>query len=162
MGVLLYWLVLGRVSLPADDICRHIFMSLRVMSTVQDLGVLQASSLFPGFDRESGFSLAWRRRRKRVDLDIWSWSMIFFKGTFALQSSTATLLVPEEKWAPFASIAYRQLPSSLLFFLQESQPDGEFLSQSSEISAAPPHWQATHTVWCSGWCNFQGGCNFNI
>ena len=61
-------------------------------------------------------------------------------------SSTATLLVPEEKCAPFASMAYRELPSGLFFILQESLPDVEFLSQSSEISEAPQHWQATHTV----------------
>ena len=35
-------------------------------------------------------------------------------------SSTATLLVPEEKCAPFASMAYRQLPSGLFLFYKKA------------------------------------------
>jgi len=47
-------------------------------------------------------------------------------------------------------MAYRQLAKRSFVFLQESRPDEEFLSQSSEISPAPFRRQATHTVGSSG------------
>ena len=115
-----------------------------------------------GLTGTTGFSLAWRRRCKNSRFGHLEMVHDHLQRNFGPPELNSHSPGPRRKVSSFRFHCLSSPTEWSFIFLQESQPDGEFLSQSSEISAAPPHWQVTHTVWSSVWCNFQGGCNFNI
>ena len=61
-----------------------------------------------------------------------------------LPGQSITLLVPEEKWAPFASIAYRQLPSSLFLFYKKASQMRSFCLRAVKF-LQPHHTGRLHT-----------------